>query len=96
MLFWGMLLQGIAILVLPISSSFIVIALVSVSIGIGTALVYPTLLTVIASTVNPQQRAERLGCFDCGAIWVTRSERCFRALLPTPTESNLRYGVLGS
>ncbi|MCE2496625.1 MAG: MFS transporter [Flavobacteriales bacterium] len=96
MLFWGMLLQGIAILVLPISSSFIVIALVSVSIGIGTALVYPTLLTVIASTVNPQQRAESLGCFDCDAIWVTRSERCFRALLPTPTESNRRYGVLGS
>ena len=42
MLFWGMLLQGLAILLIPASSSFFMMTTISVVLGLGTALVYPT------------------------------------------------------
>jgi len=42
MLFWGMLLQGLAILFIPFSSDFYVLASISAILGLGTALVYPT------------------------------------------------------
>lgn len=63
MLFWGMLLQGLAILVLPFSSTFILMAAVSVFLGLGTALVYPTFLSAIAQATRPNQRAESIGTF---------------------------------
>ncbi len=63
MLFWGMLLQGIAILLLPLSSSFIVLASLSAILGFGTALVYPTFLSTIAQATSPKQRAESIGTF---------------------------------
>ncbi len=63
MLFWGMLLQGIAILFIPISSSFLILATISTILGLGTALVYPTFLSTIAQATNPRQRAESIGTF---------------------------------
>lgn len=63
MLFWGMLLQGIAIFFLAVSSSFLVLACFAILLGIGTALVYPTFLTTIASVTTPHQRAESIGVF---------------------------------
>ncbi|UOK41515.1 MULTISPECIES: MFS transporter [Flavobacterium] len=63
MLFWGMLLQGIAILILPYSSSFVVLATLSAFLGLGTALVYPTFLSTIAQATSPKQRAESIGTF---------------------------------
>jgi MFS family permease len=63
MLFWGMLLQGIAILLIPFSSNFYVLASISAILGIGTALVYPTFLSTIAQATNPKQRAESIGTF---------------------------------
>lgn len=63
MLFWGMLLQGLAILWLPGSSNFYVLAGLSAVLGLGTALVYPTFLTSIAQATSPQQRAESIGTF---------------------------------
>ncbi|ESU25047.1 Arabinose efflux permease [Flavobacterium enshiense DK69] len=63
MLFWGMLLQGIAILILPYSSSFVVLATLSAILGLGTALVYPTFLSTIALATSPKQRAESIGTF---------------------------------
>jgi MFS family permease len=63
MLFWGMLLQGCAILLLPYSSSFYVLASLSAILGLGTALVYPTFLSTIAQATNPNQRAESIGTF---------------------------------
>lgn len=63
MLFWGMLLQGIAIICLIISPLFYVLAGLSALLGIGTALVYPTFLATIALAVHPSQRAESLGVF---------------------------------
>jgi MFS family permease len=63
MLFWGMLLQGIAIIVLPFAISKSLLLLLSGVLGLGTALVYPTFLSTIAQVTSPQQRAESIGTF---------------------------------
>ena len=63
MLFWGMLLQGIAIISLPFLKDFVTLVLLSSLLGIGTALVYPTFLSTIAQATNPSQRAESIGTF---------------------------------
>ncbi|TDB62353.1 MFS transporter [Arundinibacter roseus] len=63
MLFQGMLVQGIAIICIPLSSNFYVLGLLSGVLGLGTALVYPTFLTTIAQVANPSQRAESIGTF---------------------------------
>lgn len=63
MLFWGMLLQGLAILLIPFASDFFVLASLSAILGLGTALVYPTFLSAIAQATSPKQRAESIGTF---------------------------------
>jgi MFS family permease len=63
MLFWGMLLQGLAILLIPFNSDFYVLAFISAILGFGTALVYPTFLSTIAQATSPKQRAESIGIF---------------------------------
>jgi MFS family permease len=63
MLFWGMLLQGIAILFIPYLTSFLGLTIISASLGLGTALVYPTFLSTIAQATSPTQRAESIGTF---------------------------------
>ena len=63
MLFWGMFIQGISILILPFTNSFILLLSLSVLLGIGTAIVYPTFLTSIAEESSPIQRAETIGSF---------------------------------
>lgn len=63
MLFWGMLLQGLAILLIPISSTFSLLIILSSLLGLGTALVYPTFLATIAQATSPKQRAESIGTF---------------------------------
>jgi predicted MFS family arabinose efflux permease len=63
MMFWGMLLQGVAIILIPFSKDFVVLASLSAMIGLGTALVYPTFLSCIGQATHPQQRAESIGIF---------------------------------
>jgi MFS family permease len=63
MLFWGMLLQGITIVILPFFSGLWWLIFLSVLLGIGTALVYPTFLSTIAEATLPNQRAESIGTF---------------------------------
>lgn len=63
MLFWGMMIQGIAILLIPISTNFLALAFISSILGLGTALVYPTFLSTIAQATSPKQRAESIGIF---------------------------------
>lgn len=63
MLFWGMLMQGLAILFIPYTKELIVLATLAAILGLGTALVYPTFLSTIASATSPQQRAESIGTF---------------------------------
>jgi len=63
MLFWGMLLQGLAIMSIPFISQFYTLVGISAILGFGTALVYPTFLSTIAQTTSPRQRAESIGTF---------------------------------
>ncbi len=63
MLFWGMLLQGIAIIFIPYSTTFFELAVISALLGLGTAIVYPTFLAAIADATAPNQRAESIGSF---------------------------------
>jgi len=63
MLFWGMLIQGITILLFPVTESFYALAVLSALLGLGTALVYPTFLSAIAQATSPMQRAESIGTF---------------------------------
>lgn len=63
MLFWGMFMQGLVIILIPYSGNFYVLAFLSATLGIGTALVYPTFLSTIAQATNPEQRAESIGVF---------------------------------
>ena len=63
MLFWGMLLQGLAILLIPYFTSFYQLAIIASILGFGTALVYPTFLSAIADATHPRQRAESIGVF---------------------------------
>lgn len=63
MLFWGMFIQGVSILFLPFISTFMLLLSLSIFLGIGTAIVYPTFLTVIAEESSPSQRAESIGVF---------------------------------
>lgn len=62
-LFWGMFFQGIAIVLLIFVKKFYLLALLSASLGIGTAMVYPTFLSTIAQVTNSYQRAESIGTF---------------------------------
>lgn len=63
MLFWGMLLQGVAILFIPFTTKFYDLIFIAVILGVGTALVYPTFLSTIAQVTRPNQRAESIGVF---------------------------------
>ena len=63
MLFWGMLLQGIAIILITYTSNFSDLLFLAATLGLGTALVYPTFLSAIAETTTPTQRAESIGVF---------------------------------
>ncbi|MCH4822238.1 MFS transporter [Gramella lutea] len=63
MLFIGMLAQGIAILLIPYFSEFYQLVSISIILGLGTALVYPTFLSAIADATQPGQRAESIGIF---------------------------------
>ncbi len=62
-LFFGMLLQGIVIVLLSFVVAKSHYIFLCVLLGFGTALVYPTFLVVIANNSSPNQRAESIGVF---------------------------------
>ena len=68
----GMLVQGAAIALAGASDSFGAWALAVSLLGVGTALVYPTLLAAIGDAVHPEVRATSLGVYrfwrDAGAM----------------------------
>jgi MFS family permease len=63
MLFWGMILQGIALLTMIFASSFIHFIILAVILGWGTAMVYPTFLATVAENTHPHDRPKSLGVF---------------------------------
>ena len=63
MLQWGLFAQGITLIGFVFASSFIHYVILSIFLGLGTALVYPTFLTAISSNTHPLDRAKSLGVF---------------------------------
>lgn len=63
LLFWGMFAQGAALFVMIWATSFTHFAILSVVLGLGTALVYPTFLAGVAQFTHPEQRAKSIGIF---------------------------------
>lgn len=63
MLFLGMALQGVALLFMFWATSKTEFIILSIILGAGTAVVYPTFLTAIASFTHPTQRAQSIGVF---------------------------------
>ncbi|OKJ94960.1 MFS transporter [Streptomyces sp. CB03234] len=59
----GMLLQAAAIALVAAGTTFAVWAAAQVLLGIGTALVYPTLLAVIGDVAHPAWRARAVGVY---------------------------------
>lgn len=62
-LFFGMLLQGFALLLFVFADSLTHFIVLASLLGAGTAMVYPTFLATIAENTHPNDRAESLGVF---------------------------------
>ncbi|PKH52371.1 MFS transporter [Tenacibaculum sp. Bg11-29] len=63
MLFIGMAIQGLALIFMFWATSYLQFIILSSLLGAGTAIVYPTFLSAIASFTNPNQRAQSIGTF---------------------------------
>jgi MFS family permease len=60
----GMLIQALALALLGTSGGAVVIAAIAaVGLGVGTALVYPTLIAAISDAVTPVARAPTVGVY---------------------------------
>ena len=64
---WGMWIQGTAIATLVVFQGFWPWMGSAVLLGLGTALVYPTLLAAVSDLTEPAWRASAVGVFDSGA-----------------------------
>lgn len=59
----GMLVQAAGLTLLAFSNTFSPAVISMLLLGLGTALVYPNFLTVVAENTHPHQRAESLSIF---------------------------------
>jgi MFS family permease len=85
----GMLLQGIALGVLALSGGSVAIATVTaVFIGLGTALVYPTLIAAMSDASSPVERAPIVGVYR---FW-RDSGYAFGGLIAGAVADALGYG----
>jgi MFS family permease len=60
---WGMWIQAIGIAVVTLGHTFVAFATGAVLLGIGTAMVYPTLLAAIGDVAHPSWRASAVGVY---------------------------------
>jgi MFS family permease len=60
---WGMWVQAAGIAVVILSGAFVAFAGGAALLGIGTAMVYPTLLAAIADVAHPSWRASSVGVY---------------------------------
>jgi len=63
LLFWGMLLQGFALVALLFANTMAHYIILSSLLGWGTAMVYPTFLATVAENTHPSDRANSVGVF---------------------------------
>ena len=60
---WGMWVQAVAIALVAVSTGFIGFAIAAVTLGIGTAMVYPTLLASISDVAHASWRGSAIGVY---------------------------------
>jgi MFS family permease len=60
---WGMWIQAVGIAVVTIADAFIGFVVGAVLLGVGTAMVYPTLLAAIGDVAHPTWRASAVGVY---------------------------------
>lgn len=63
LLFWGMFIQGLALISMFWANSFLIFIILSSILGIGTAIVYPAFLAAVSDYTHPDQRPESIGIF---------------------------------
>jgi MFS family permease len=63
LLFAGMLLQGIALIGMTYANTMSTFIALSVLLGAGTAIVYPTFLAAVSDYTHPEQRPQSIGVF---------------------------------
>lgn len=63
MLFIGMFIQGLALIIMPWAHTITNFIIISILLGWGTAMVYPTFLATIAQNTHPIDRPKSLGVF---------------------------------
>jgi MFS family permease len=63
MIAWGMWVQAIGIGMTALGSQFLHFAIGSLLLGVGTAMVYPTLLAAIGDVAHPSWRASSVGIY---------------------------------
>ena len=59
----GMVLQGVALALVAVTTGFVAWAVGAVLIGVGTALVYPTLIAAVGDVAHPRWRATAVGVY---------------------------------
>lgn len=62
-IFWGMWIQAIGISLMALFQHFWVFVLANILLGLGTAMVYPTLLAAIGDVAHPKERASIVGIY---------------------------------
>jgi MFS family permease len=60
---WGMHVQGAALLMMALLPGFLPWAAAAVALGVGTAMVYPTLLAAVGDVAHPSWRASAVGVY---------------------------------
>ena len=60
---WGMWIQGAGIGLIAVTQTFTWLAVGAVVLGVGTAMVYPTLLAAIGDVAHPSWRASAVGVY---------------------------------
>lgn len=63
LLFWGMFLQGLALMAMVWANSFYSFLALSSLLGVGTAIVYPTFLAAVSDETHPDDRPKSIGVF---------------------------------
>lgn len=63
LIIWGMWIQTVGLLVTMFSHQFFGFAIGGVLLGVGTAMVYPTLLAAIGDVAHPSWRASSVGIY---------------------------------
>jgi MFS family permease len=63
LLFWGMFLQGVALVAMIFANTFFYFVILSSLLGAGTAIVYPAFLAAVSDYTHPDQRPKSIGIF---------------------------------